>query len=100
MRYTVVWSDPALAQLADLWTNAPDRQAVTEAANAIDRELARDPAAKGSPAQEGFRTLDIPPLHSLYAVDEPDRIVRVVLVRRLSPLGGPQTNGHPPPASP
>jgi hypothetical protein len=43
MRYTVVWLLSALRDLAALWNNAPDRAAVTDAANAIDIALARDP---------------------------------------------------------
>jgi hypothetical protein len=37
MIYTVVWTKPALSLLADAWSAATDRQAVTDASNWIDR---------------------------------------------------------------
>ncbi len=47
MRYTVLWSRLAEQRLAFLWTDAPNRQAVTEAANAIDKVLQTDPDSLG-----------------------------------------------------
>lgn len=88
-RYTVLWSRPAENQLALIWTDAADRQAVTNAANAIDTELASNPLNKGLPLSEGMRTLNIPPLHVLFFVEEADRLVRVVLVRPLTPPASP-----------
>jgi plasmid stabilization system protein ParE len=96
-RYTVVWSDPAQNQLARIWLEASDKQAVTAAANAIDAELAADAEKKGGELHEGLRTLDILPLHVLFTVSPPDRMVRVVTVRADSP--SPQKNGQPPPPS-
>ena len=80
-RFTVVWSEPAQNRLATIWIGAPDRNAVTAAANAIDAALASDPADKGTPVHEGLRAITIPPLHVLFSVDEPDRLVRIVSVR-------------------
>jgi hypothetical protein len=48
IRFTVVWSEPANDRLAILWMNAPDRNAVTAAANTIDAALASDPLRNGS----------------------------------------------------
>lgn len=89
-RYTVVWSPEAEARLAEIWMNFPDHQAIADAANAMDRLLAVDPATHGSPLSEGLRSLDVPPLHVLFFIQEDDRLVRVVLVRRQNP--------QPPPA--
>jgi hypothetical protein len=93
-RYTVVWSPQAEGRLAQLWTDAANRQAVSDAANAIDAQLAVDPLTKGNPLKEGLRTLDIPPLRVLFEVHELDRLVRVVLVRIDARLSPPLANGQ------
>ena len=92
-RYTVVWSRPAENQLAQLWTDAANRQAVTDAANAIDTELATKPLEKGLILSEGLRVLNVPPLHVLFTVQEADRLVQVVLVRPLNPPSPPPSHG-------
>ena len=82
-RYTVVWVQSAQAELADLWLSAPDRNATTAAAHAIDQELAVDASAAGAELREGLRALFAPPLRVLFTVREDDRIVEVLRVRRL-----------------
>jgi hypothetical protein len=42
MKYTVVWLLQAENELADIWNNASDRQAVADAADRIDWHLSRD----------------------------------------------------------
>jgi len=81
IRFTVTWLLGARNQLADLWTAGPDRQAIADAADQIDRELAVDAHLKGTPISEGLRGLHVPPLFALYTVSEPDRIAEVVSVR-------------------
>ena len=81
-RYTLTWLEDVQNQLAQLWIDAPDKQAVTNAVNEIDRELAIDADRKGEPVAEGLRTLYAPPVHVLFSVREEDRIVEVVRVRR------------------
>jgi plasmid stabilization system protein ParE len=49
MKYTVVWHRTAEAKLADIWNQASDRQAVSDAANAIDRILCYSPESRGRP---------------------------------------------------
>jgi hypothetical protein len=80
-RYTVTWVPETQADLAQIWVDADDKSSVTNAANAIDVELAQDAENKGSPLSEGLRTIHIPPLHALFSVSEPDRIVEVASVR-------------------
>ena len=82
-RYTVVWEQGSQSELADLWLNAPDRNAVTAAACAIDQELAVDAATKGVELSEGLRAFFAPPVRVLFTVREDDRIVEVLRVRRL-----------------
>jgi hypothetical protein len=93
-RYTVTWLSGAQDQLAQIWIDSSDRQAVSQAANAIDIELATDADRKGAPVEEGLRSLYVPPLHVLFTVREPDRLVEVASVRTDSPPpSGPKTNG-------
>ena len=47
MRYTVVWRDTALQQLATIWMAAANRAAVNSAVDEVDTELADDPDQKG-----------------------------------------------------
>ncbi len=77
-RYTVVWHDDAKNQLAEIWMNASDRQSVTLAANAIDRDLAVDTATKGIAVEGDLRQVIVPPLRVLFAVSAPDRMVRIL----------------------
>lgn len=81
-RYTVAWYADAQDQLASIWIDAPDRNAVSSAADSLDRELATDPERKGRPVGDRLRVLHEPPLEVLFDVIEPDRLVRVLTVRR------------------
>jgi hypothetical protein len=78
MRYTVAWHDDAQNQLAEIWMNATDRQSVALAANAIDRHLTDDAATKGIAVEGDLRQVIVPPLRLLFAVSEPDRMVRIL----------------------
>jgi hypothetical protein len=50
MIFTVVYQPEIENDLADLWLNAPDRAAVTVAANTIDDQLRRNPYAMSESA--------------------------------------------------
>jgi hypothetical protein len=84
-RYTVTWVKSAQNELATIWTQATDRQAVTDAADAIDRELSVDAPTKGQPVSEGLRALVIDPLRVLFSASEPDRLVEVSNVALEAP---------------
>jgi hypothetical protein len=43
IRYTVVWHNLALDELAEIWMASLEREAVTQAAHQIDQQLADDP---------------------------------------------------------
>lgn len=77
-RYTVVWHTDAQDQLATIWIQASDQNAVTLAADTIDRELADGPATKGRPVGDRLRCLRESPLEVLFEVVEMDRLARVV----------------------
>jgi len=81
-RYTVVWHQESLDELAILWMEAEDRTAVRRSADVIDRHLGTDAALKGTPVPDALPQLTIPPLRVLFAVSEPDRMVRILDVAR------------------
>lgn len=82
MKYTVAFKPAAEQELANIWSNAPDRAAVTAAAHEIEIALQRDPVACGESRGKGTRVLFHPPLVVQYRVNEADRMVRVVEVKR------------------
>lgn len=77
MTYTVLWTPSAESELARLWTTAADRAQLTNAADALDAALARDPRALGESRGGETRIAVEPPLAVLFDIDEDDRIVRV-----------------------
>jgi plasmid stabilization system protein ParE len=85
MSYAVDWSQRAQDELADLWTNATDRNAVTAAADEVERLLSRDPLGQGESRSGNRRILFEPPLSVLYRVDPKRRTVTVITVGPTGP---------------
>ena len=83
IRYTVVWHKEAQDELAEIWIDTSDRNAVTMAAYLIDMMLSQDALSKGIELSEGLRALFASPLRILFTVDEGDRVASVLRVRRL-----------------
>lgn len=83
MTYTVMWRPSAERCLAEIWTNAEDRQAITEAANDIDALLRTDPMGVGESRVVNIRILTVSPLTIYYDVHEEDRLVAVWAVWRI-----------------
>ena len=79
MRCTVTWDPQVEEELARAWTIARNRQAITDAANWIDDELAVDPHAKGE-AFYGDRILVREPLAVTFSIHPDDCLVRVLQV--------------------
>jgi hypothetical protein len=82
-RFTVMWHGDARNELAELWMAAPDRGAVSAAADSIDLHLSTDATAKGTSIPDALRQFTVPPLRVLFAVSEADRTVRILEVSRL-----------------
>jgi hypothetical protein len=80
MNYTVLWVAGAEQELEALWLGAPDRNALTRAAHAIDQELRTDPHTKGEARSEGRRVLHSLPLGASFEIVSLDMIVRVLHV--------------------
>jgi hypothetical protein len=78
MRFNVSWTPTAEQDLAAVWMDADDRNAITSAAHTIDGLLAVDPESRGEVRFDTVRTLSVPPLGVDFEVVEPDRIVYVL----------------------
>ena len=81
-RFTVVWVQSALDDLAEIWLEASDRNSVSKSADDIDRELAQDAPEKGNELREGLRSLLAPPLKVIFSVREPDRVAEVLVAKK------------------
>ena len=87
MKYSLTWSKNAEDALGTAWLSAsPDqREAITLATNAIERELKLRPNDVGESRPDGRRMVISLPVALTYQVYEDDRLVRVEafrLVRR------------------
>lgn len=80
MKYTVVWTKSAEADLVRIWTESADRSAVTAAGNEIDARLRRDPTEAGESRESSQRTLLIEPLGVDFVVRAEDHLVAVIAV--------------------
>jgi hypothetical protein len=83
MRYTVLWKPSASRRLAEIWVAAPDRAAVSAAANAIDSRLQLEPRTQGEGRSGVDRILIVSPLAVVFEVHDEDRLVYVLSVRYL-----------------
>ena len=77
-RFTVVWSPDADDELTEIWNTAKDRQAVSDASNAIERHLATDPVAHAQHLSEGLYRIALTPLAVLFHIEFADAQVKVV----------------------
>ena len=81
MRFTVLWSPSAEAQLAEIWLDLRGRRdEVTEAAAQIDPLLREDPREKGRP-YDTDRILRLPPLAIVYSIEDGDRMVKILAIQ-------------------
>ena len=83
MKYTVLWTPLAERDLADLWLQSPDREAVRSAADTLDSLLRVDAHLRGESRYESLRVLLAAPLGIDVDVDEDDRTVWVLRVWRF-----------------
>jgi hypothetical protein len=80
--FRVRWTRTAISQLAAIWVNAADQQAVTAASYQIEQLLRRDPANQGEDRPNNRRVIFIAPLVVLYRIDTTINVVTVVGVGR------------------
>jgi hypothetical protein len=82
-RYTVVWLEAALDDLARFWIKTVHRQAISDSADLADDYLATDAHAKGELLSEGLRAVTVGLLRLYFVVREQDRIVEIAYVKRI-----------------
>jgi len=85
MRYTIVWLPAAVEELLAIWLSAPDRSAVTAAADELDSVLKIDPVLRGETLVGSVRILLADPLQAAYRVFDDDRIVQIIGIARTPP---------------
>jgi hypothetical protein len=78
--FTVVWHVRAEEKLAAIWLRASDREAISNAANTIERQLHDSPMQCGEFVALNIREWSVAPLMVLFSVSEPDRMVKVLSV--------------------
>jgi hypothetical protein len=83
MKYTVVWIRAAEDELARLWTEAADRDAVRAAADRIDAALKSDPEQLGESRTGTIRVAFDFPVGVFFHVNDQDRLVTVLRVWRV-----------------
>jgi len=84
MTFTVVYLQAASNHLATIWMNAPDRMAVTQAANALDVSLRNDPYACSQVFGDNSRIVVQHPLAMGFDVSDADCLVTVWAVWLLN----------------
>lgn len=85
MMYSLLWKPKAEGQLADAWTSAADRAAVTRASEQLETLLTFAPSAIGESRTLGQRVAFLPPLVVTFDVDEIARQVTVVNIKLSEP---------------
>ena len=76
--FRVRYTRNASNQLAAIWTDATDQNAVTVASHRIEQLLRRDPENVGEDRPNGRRVIFNAPLVVLYRVDTTANVVTVV----------------------
>jgi plasmid stabilization system protein ParE len=81
--FQVFWSPRANGEMADIWVNASNRNAITAAVDSIDRALRDEPGTQGESREDDERVLFVSPLTVDFRVSEDDRRVEVLSVRQV-----------------
>jgi hypothetical protein len=89
-RYTVAYTNEALASLTRIWLSSTDRHSITRAGDEVDRVLRDDAQVKGIAVGSTLRQLIVVPLVLEFTVEEADRLVLIWSVRHI----GHMTNGR------
>ena len=90
MKFTVNWKPQAEDQLISIWLERADRQAVTAAANEIDRQLKSAPESFGEARSGITRLAVVPPLavhFDVYAEDIRVDVLTIHFIPRRPPEG-------------
>lgn len=83
MKYTVVWTEDADAELAQLWLTANDKTRMTQAVNELERLLRESEAARNASGVGKRRILAASPIGIEFLVQDDDYLVTVTTVWRM-----------------
>jgi hypothetical protein len=92
-RFTLVWLKAAEDELAELWLDPRQRNAVTSAAAVIESQLRDAPQRHAVHLSEGLWKIYRDPLKVYFSINEADRFVEVSQVRLIPPGELPQPPG-------
>jgi hypothetical protein len=82
MRYTVNW--PSIERrLTEIWLASERRAGITQAADAIDQRLRRDPHHAGPRYDDDLWQLIVGPLAILYSISDEGASVKIVDVDEM-----------------
>jgi hypothetical protein len=87
LKYTVVRTPEAERELAEIWSSTSDRELIANAANLLDRDLAKCPEDTGESRPNGQRIAHCLPLGIRYRIEEDNRSVRVLAVWQCRRIG-------------
>ncbi len=87
MRYTVFWTPSAEQDLAGLWLDSADRDAIRSAADTLDRLLSVDAYLRGESRYGSLRVVHAAPLGVDIDVEEMNLTVWVLRVWRFARHG-------------
>jgi plasmid stabilization system protein ParE len=80
MKYTVLWTHDAEEDLGDIWIDAYDRNAITQATHRMDQALRNDPHLQRESREGNVRIVFESPLAAHIEVAQEDRKVFVITV--------------------
>jgi hypothetical protein len=83
MKYDVVWVGTAERRLTQIWLASRFRSVITQAAQAIDKELSNRPFDVGESRGIGQRILLAMPLGVVYELHADKKLVRVLRAREI-----------------
>jgi mRNA-degrading endonuclease RelE of RelBE toxin-antitoxin system len=83
MRFTVLWTPTAERDLAELWLNGPDREAIRSAADTLESLLRNDAHSCGESRYGPLRIAHAAPLGIDFEIDQDGQTVWVLRVWRF-----------------
>jgi hypothetical protein len=84
MKYTVVWTEDADAELAEIWVHDNTRTRVTQAVNELERLLRESETARNASGVGKRRILSVDPIGIEFLVEDDDLLVTVTTIWRIT----------------
>ena len=86
MKFTVVWSPEAEAELCELWLRSPNPADFARQVDALERELMTKADEVGESREDGSRLLIVELIAVLFEVELEDRKASVLQIESKPPL--------------